>query len=388
MSNRKSKGVAGVQVRHGKHCKSTAGGRCNCTPTYQAHVWDSARRRRAFRRFATLSEAKLWRAEATVAVRSGTMRSATDTPLIGDELDDMIGRMRDGRLLNRSGERYKPMTVRTYAVAVEKYVTPRFGHRRLHDLTRRDVQTMVDDLLAGGASASTCRKALDPLRVLYKWAARRDLVTTSPCDNLLLPVNRPKAIDVVAPEDVPAYLDALPDSDRAMWAIAFYAGLRRGEIRALRWRNIDLSTGTINVNKSWDDVEGEQDPKSRAGTRMVPAIPQLVSELARHGLATGGDGDDLVCGTTATEPFGTSSAHRRSTEAFRDAGLRHVTLHNARHAATSYLLRAGLSLHAVMVYLGHSDIRMTMHYAHTLPGAQSHDADRIGAWLSDVTAQA
>jgi integrase len=85
--------------------------------------------------------------------------------------------------------------------------------------------------------------------------------------------------------------------------VLFYAGLRIGEARALRWTAVDFDGGVIRVARGWDDQEGEQDPKTDAGVRDVPLIGRVRAELASHKLATGRDGDDLVFGRTAAAAF-------------------------------------------------------------------------------------
>jgi integrase len=66
-----------------------------------------------------------------------------------------------------------------------------------------------------------------------------------------------------------ALIEALPAGDRTLWATAFYAGVRLGELRALRWGDLDLAAGRIEVRRSWDPEAGEIEPKSDAGRRRV-----------------------------------------------------------------------------------------------------------------------
>jgi integrase len=67
-----------------------------------------------------------------------------------------------------------------------------------------------------------------------------------------------------------ALLNALPDDERALWGCAFYGGLRHGELRALRWSDVDFKQGIIRVQRGRDDKEGAQATKSEAGERCVP----------------------------------------------------------------------------------------------------------------------
>ena len=380
----KPKPTPGIEVRHARGCGAVNGSRCSCAPTYRATVFDKRTGRRMRRTFPNVSAAKRWREDAIVALRRGELR-AEQTPRVSDALGELLEAMRDGIALTRSGEPYKPGTIRTYSYAVRDVLAPKLGHLRLHEVRRRDVQRVVDELHAGGQSASQVRNTIDPLRVLYRRAIRDELVSVAPTDHLDLPVNRPAVPDVPAPGDVARLLDALDAGDRPVWATAFYAGLRRGELRALRWQDVDLDAGVIHVRHGWDDVAGEQEPKSRAGRRDVPIVPQLREHLAEHRRRTGRVGAALVFGRTAAEPFSTSTLHRRARAAWKAAKLEPVGLHVARHACVSFMAAAGVPVKDAQTFAGHADHRTTLGiYAHTLPGAQAQAAERMGAWLDEA----
>lgn len=376
--------AAGIETRHARSCRSRDGGRCDCTPTYQAHVFDKRTGKRIRKTFPNLTGAKRWREDAIVALRRGELR-VEQTPKLADALAELLDGMESGRILNRSGERYKPGTCRTYGYAVRDVLKPKLGHLRLHEVRRRDVQRIVDDLRADGASASQVRNAIDPLRVIFRRALHDELVTTSPADHLNLPAMRPAEPVIPAPADVAGLLDALPAGDRALWATAFYAGLRRGELRALRWQDVDLKAGVIHVQHGWDDVKGEQAPKSRAGVRDVPIIPRLAEHLRAHQQTTGRMAGALVFGRTAADPFATSSVHRRAVKAWKAAKLAPVGLHLARHTCVSFMAAAGVPITDAQAHAGHSDPRTTQSiYTHTLPGAEARTAQRLGAFIEDA----
>jgi integrase len=78
------------------------------------------------------------------------------------------------------------------------------------------------------------------------------------------------------------YLAALPDSEKAFWAVALFCGLRRGELRRLQWINVDFEGGVIRVERSWDPVKGPVDVKTGAGRRAVPMAFVARRELMAH----------------------------------------------------------------------------------------------------------
>lgn len=251
------------------------------------------------------------------------------------------------------------------------------------------MQDVVDKLRAQGLAASTIHNKVDPLRVLYRRALHRDEVTTDPTHGLELPANRGHRDRIASPAEAEKLLAALPVSERALWAVAFYAGLRIGELRALRWARVDFDAGLIRVEHGWDDVEGEIDVKTGAGRRVVPLAGVVRRELAAHKLRTGRDVDDLVFGRTPALPFVRSTVRSRARAAWNAAGLTSLTPHEARHCAASYLIAAGLNAKQLSVYIGHSDIRTTYNrYGHLMPGDEAAATRQLDAYLERGTTAA
>ena len=233
MSKREGTAAPGIEVRHARSCASRAGGNCNCQPTYQAHVFDAQSGRRIRRTFKTKSAAKLWRQDAVVALRRGELSAVTPTGrTVAIALGELVAGMRDGTILDRSGRPYRPATIRKYEGDADRYLVPALGHLRLSEVRRRQVQAVVDRLRVDGFSGSTIRNKLDPLRVVYRRAMQDDEVTANPTERLRLPALDAKPRTIAAPNGVQELLDALPETERAAWAVAFYGGLRVGELRA------------------------------------------------------------------------------------------------------------------------------------------------------------
>ena len=111
-----------------------------------------------------------------------------------------------------------------------------------------------------------------PVQALYRWADRREMVSIDPTVNLELPETGGRREWSCTPAQGKALLDALPDEVCPVFTTALYAGLRRGELRALRVSNLRVlnGVGAIDVQHGWDDYEGERDTKSRASVREVP----------------------------------------------------------------------------------------------------------------------
>jgi len=147
----------------------------------------------------------------------------------------------------RGGDRPHPLgrplqasALRAYQQALRTKLLAPLGHRRLSAITSAAIQDVVDRLVADGHSASTVRNAVLPLRAIYRRALSRSEVFTNPTQGLSLPAVRGRRGRVARAAEAHALVEALPEADRAIWATALYAGLRCGELQALRWQDVDF----------------------------------------------------------------------------------------------------------------------------------------------------
>jgi len=353
-------------------------------------VYDARTGRRIRRTFPNRTGAKLWRQDTIVGLRHGDEPSVR--PVAGrtvrEALEALLAGMRDGTILDRSGRAYRPATIRGYEAATRIYLLPPLGTLRLSQVRRGDVQAVVEAMRRKGLAGSTIRNKIDPLRVVYRLAIQDEEVERNPTERLRLPALEHSKRQVADPRRAEELLDALPTGERALWATMFYAGLRVGEARALRWRHIDFDKGRITVEASWDDHEGEQGTKTAAGCRTVPLVGRLRAELAAHKLATGRGPVGLCFGRTAGSPEERTTIRARADRAWRDAGLDRLTPHEARHTCASYFAAAGLTPKEMQTAMGHADIRTTLNiYAKAVPGWEEGAAEKLDAYLEVQSAR-
>lgn len=379
----------GITVRHARDCPAygRGGGRCRCKPSYQAQVWSDAEKKRITRSFPTRAAARTWRQDALVGLRVGTVK-AYRGPTVREAGEEYVALARAGVARTRSGDPYKPSAVRGIEEALRLRWYPEVGAARLGEVRRSHIQRIVNRWLADGLSPSTIRNTMNALRAIYRRALTLDHVAINPTRGVELPAVRGRRERVATASEAAALIAAAPESDRALWATAFYAGPRHGELRALRWeRHVDLDRNVLVIESGWDRVEGEVAPKSRAGVRTVPIIPRLRAELLEHALRTGRR-QGLVFGRSAETPFAPSSIQQRADRAWADARLERVTLHDCRHTFASLMIAAQVRANEfnpkVLQYLmGHSSIQVTYdRYGHLFPGSEDAAAVALEAFLS------
>lgn len=392
----KPKSTPGITVRHARSCatQTDADATCSCKPTYQAHVFDrrhvdpetGKHGKRIRKTFPTLAAAKAWRQDALPELRRGTMRAPTPTT-IRQAWEAWLEGAKNGTVRTRSGDAFKPSALRSYEAAMRLRILPELGATRLGDLTRVALQDVVDRMLAKGLDASTIRNTLMPLRAIYRRALSRGEVSINPTSGLALPAVRGQRDRIASPAEASALLAALPDEDRPLWACALYAGLRLGELQALRDEDIDLQAGVIHVRRSWDKIEGPIAPKSRAGVRKVPIVAVLRTHLAAHKLRRGTEGGYTF--GSGERPFSRDVVVGRAEAAWKKAKLAPIGLHEARHTCASIFIGAGVNLKALSSYLGHASITITLdRYGHLMPGNEDEAVGLVDAYLTRASESA
>jgi integrase len=369
--------MAGLRQRHGLNCNGK--GRCSCP--WRAEVYSARDGKKIRKAFPTRAAAVAWREDSRSAVRKRTLRAPTSTTL-REATTAWLDSAREGVIRPRSGAPYKPAAIRNYERNLRLHVLPDLGARRLSDIEREDLQRLVDGMVAKGRSAALIEASVSPLRAVYRHAMKTPSsgVVVNPTTGLELPVSRGGRDRIAPPAECAGLLAALTQ-DRAPWATAMYAGLRCGELRALRVEDIDLQGGVIHVRRGWDQYEGAITPKS-GKERKVPIAAALRTHLAEHLLGLGWR-EGLVFGVSATSPFVVTSVIWRADHAWKKTKLARITMHECRHTFASLMIAAGVNAKALSTYMGHANIGITMdRYGHLMPGNEDEAAGLLDQYLA------
>jgi integrase len=165
-----------------------------------------------------------------------------------------------------------------------------------------------------------------------------------------------------------------PPQDGAIFTVAGFTGLRLGELRALRWADVDFTKRLVHVRRSF--THGAEGAPKSGKVRSVPLIDQAaraLDGLSRRGYCT--DSDDLVFVSDSGGVVDDFGLRRRYYAALERAGLKRLRFHDLRHTFGTIAVQA-FPLSDVRAFMGHADIQTTMIYVHHVP---QHDAaDRLG----------
>ena len=277
--------------------------------------------------------------------------------------------------LTRAGR--KRSTIAAVESALRVQLVPYFAATSLDAIRHEDVADFARVLESRGLKPKCVRNYVGTLSALFNYAKgpQRRWATENPCDGVELPgVPEPEEVrflDEAEWEAVLRHVIAGPYQriDGPLYLTAIMAGLRHGELIALRWRDVDWTAGRARVRQNF--VLGEYDtPKSRRGTRSVPMADRLAGELDRLYQAMGEPGPDaLVFADPMTGgPLDKAATLRRYRKVLKAAALDSThNLHGLRHTFGTRMAAAGVAMRTLQEWMGHRDISTTERYADYAP---------------------
>lgn len=303
----------------------------------------------------------------------------------------VVGEEHCQKLLSRKGVR-EP-TVMDYRQMLAKHLVHFFGDVPLFEITVREVDAFIEHQLQRGSKREE-GKGLMPQTVLthvqllgaiFNRAVRDGIVTANPVAAAEKP--RPKAVEkdirFLSVEEVEALVRAVRNDkrgkvDAATFVTAAMTGLRRGELIALRWRDIDWAARQVRVRRNRRRGQ-TTDPKSERSKRSVPMSARVARELDRQFQRSRYRGDDdLVFAHPETgRHYDPDTLTDRFKEARDLAGVPQITFHELRHTFGTRMAAAGVPLRTLMEWMGHAEMKTTMIYAHYAP--IEREADLVDA---------
>jgi integrase len=278
-----------------------------------------------------------------------------------------------------------------YSEKVRANITPLLGHAVLTKLRPDQIEAAYTTALtsgrrngSGGLSPRTVHHMHRILKQALKQAVKWKLLVINPCDAVDPPKVEKKEMKTY---DMPQTVCALNEMRQTRFLIAYLlaamCGLRRGEIGALRWKNVDLDTGAIRVVQTARQIgtEVSYKPVKNAKGRPVALSPIMVSELRAHrarqmqemlrlGLKV--SGDSFVYAQPDGSPIKPGSITNEWKRLVAKHALPHIRFHDLRHTHATAMLASGIHPKIAQERLGHSSISVTMDlYSHVMPNMQS-----------------
>jgi integrase len=300
-------------------------------------------------------------------------------------------------------------TFQRYREIVEKKLVPAFGKILAHKLQPGQVQQAYD-AWAATLSAQTVKHYHAVLRNAMRYGVRMGLVPRNVTERVTPPALKPVEMLCLDEQQSLKLLRAVKGSDlECIVTIALFSGLRRGELLALRWGDVDLEKQTVTVRQALQETRGEprpgkkyrptilefKEPKTRKSRRTVTLDSQAIAALKTHKAKQNHDrlrlkdayakDLDLVFCAEDGKPWKPDTVTKWFAAIVKDAELPAIRLHDLRHSHATQLLRAGVHFKIVSERLGHASVAITLdRYSHVLPGMDKTAADALARLYAEA----
>jgi integrase len=283
---------------------------------------------------------------------------------------------------------YKHSTQKHRRFMLNKHLLPRFGDRPLSDVTRQEIQAYVAQLAEAGYAPKSIDQVHDVLSAILRTAVKWGHLQENPAAGVQLPTLRtvrPKW--ALTTRQAAGLLGRLPALSRAMVALALLSGLRRGELFALRWHDIDEQTGRLTVREAIYDGTFST-PKTEAGRRQIPLSALALRFLAEWKLRRFPSHDPaaLVFATRTGQPLSPNNVLRREVfPACEAIGLPRATGLTFRRTYSSWSHDKGVPGKVIAQLMGHAHVDTTLNvYTQVLDGSLRAAVDTVGAELFTI----
>jgi integrase len=296
-----------------------------------------------------------------------------------------------------------PKTRQSYEQELRCYIIPELGWVRLSELRPHHIQEYIAKALSegriqsiGGLSSRTVQYHYRILSKSLDDAIRMGLIAVNACKGVSPPRSVRKDVPSIGLEDINKLLDVMKGSSFYLFYYTLLlTGLRRSELLALRWNDLDLDLACIYVSRSLHRLDDGtiiiKEPKTSRSRRPVDLPPSLAVLLRQHkdkreaehkAMSRPLTEDDFVFSHANGTPLNPNTVSHTFSKIVARAGLSHLSLHDLRHIHATMLLKAGTHPRIVQERLGHSSIATTLDiYSHTVPGLQKAAAERLDTLL-------
>ena len=298
--------------------------------------------------------------------------------------------------------RIRPNTKAYYTNYIENHIVPGIGDVPLDKLTTFQIQRFYNNLQKTGRVQrknfpELKDKSLSPrvvrgvhtlLHNCLEQAVAEHLLLANPAQGCKLPQLEKKEMKILPQEKIGMYL---AEAERRGLLAAFYleltTGLRRGELLALLWTDLDVENMTISVSKQVNRINGElvvSQPKTPNSIRKL-AIPQRAVELLVEEHAKHPHSPHLFVSPKTGTMFDPDSFRHTHEKILKAIGAEHIRFHDLRHTFATLSLKYGVDVKTLSGALGHYDAGFTLRtYTHATEGMKRDAADTIGSVISQT----
>lgn len=276
-----------------------------------------------------------------------------------------------------------------YQEKINTHIIPTLGHIPLKSIKTNDVQIWINDLMNKGKSPKTIRNVYNNLNAALEKAVVLRMIPHNPCKGTVLPKLQTYQAQVYNVADIQRALAAADTlSIYLIILLGASVGLRRGEMAALQWSDVNFSNSTISITQNRVHTSNgviQKAPKTKSGNRTIKIGSDVITALhdakeVYDEMANQPGFKDLgyVIFKDNGEPFHPDSITQKWERFVAKHNLPQIRLHDLRHSNATALIAAGVSAKVVQHRLGHANVSITLNtYTHVLPSMDEEAAEKL-----------
>ena len=273
----------------------------------------------------------------------------------------------------------RPNTQMSYERRIYQHIIPALGNIQMDKLTTNDIQQFYSELkkdgrllraeiYGAGLSDQTIRGIHTTLHAALDKAVTEKLILRNPADGCRLPSAKAREMQVLMPEEIQRLLiQAKEDSYYELLLLELSTGLRRGEICALQWNDLNLRTGELRIERQVHRAKGElvvSPPKTKASNRSV-ILPAPVVGVLKTYKETTTSRWMFPSPVSEDSPRDPAAVRKRLQIVLERAGCKKVRFHDLRHVFCTTCLEHGMDIKTLSTIIGHVSSSTTLNvYAH------------------------
>lgn len=278
-----------------------------------------------------------------------------------------------------------------YAYNLETHINPIIGKMEIKNIKQRHLSSLFDDLRIKGMAESNFQNIKSPLNHIFKKAVSDEYIEHNPLIGLTFSNKRNIEVKPLTDVEAVAFLDTVKEYRDGMYYPHFLTLLRTGirisELCGLKWDDFDFGENELTVQRQvYQSKEGKTKNRQRRQIDLTPHLVETLKALKqarrKESLKTGIPFCDWVFTFNGRNPMTASPVSRALKACLKNAGLRHLRVHDLRHSYASIRLNAGHNIGDVSKQMGHSSIKITFDtYTDFIPGKFKHevnDLDHLG----------
>lgn len=273
------------------------------------------------------------------------------------------------RFINEKRNRCKPRTITTYEETHKFHIMKQFGEKFVNEITTNDILEWQSKLLVQGYKNSYLKTLQENFKRVLNWGVKHDYIKNNPfkCETAKRQEFK-KEMEIYTPDEFKKLYDSIDDFEwKIIFQTLYWTGIRKGELMALRFCDVDIEGSAIKISKTYDTRNHLVTPPKTNNSNRIVDIPyeltQNLEQFINQKMKTIGYNKNLFL-FGMYRPIASTTLDNRNRKYSKKAGLKQIRIHDYRHSHVSLLINEKVDDFVISKRLGHTRDMVNNTYGH------------------------